>query len=68
MAKVHNTGKRALDLTVSMSVTDGPGSLSAGPSAVNLGTTLGIDETGPVTVVLDELPFRISQLHPRHAT
>ncbi|MFH8386759.1 peptidase [Kitasatospora sp. NPDC018058] len=53
VAKVHNTGKRALDLTGSMSMTDGPGSLSAGPFAVNLGTTLGIDETEPVTVPLD---------------
>ncbi|MEU9048552.1 MULTISPECIES: peptidase [unclassified Kitasatospora] len=57
VAKVHNTGKRALDLTGSMSMTDGPGSLSAGPYAVNLGTTLGIDQTEPVTVPLDrQLP------------
>ncbi|WP_198042078.1 peptidase [Kitasatospora azatica] len=57
LAKVHNTGKRALDLTGSMSMTDGPGSLSAGPFTVNLGTTLGIDETEPVTVPLDrQLP------------
>ncbi len=53
VAKVHNTGKRALDLSGSMSMTDGPGSLSAGPFTVNLGTTLGIDETEPVTVLLD---------------
>ncbi|MGW2253176.1 peptidase [Kitasatospora sp. NPDC001660] len=53
VAKVHNTGQRALDLTGSMSMTDGPGSLSAGPFTVNLGTTLGIDETEPVTVLLD---------------
>jgi hypothetical protein len=53
VAKVHNTGKRALDLTGSMSLTDGPGSLSAGPFTVNLGTTLGIGETEPVTVLLD---------------
>lgn len=57
VAKVHNTGKRALDLTGSMSMTDGPGSLSAGPFTANLGTTLGVGDTEPVTVLLDrQLP------------
>ncbi|WBP90326.1 peptidase [Kitasatospora cathayae] len=54
VAKVHNTGKRALDLTGSMSMTDGPGSLTAGPFTANLGTTLGVGETEPVTVPLDK--------------
>ncbi|MGE7438813.1 peptidase [Kitasatospora sp. NPDC001175] len=53
VAKVHNTGKRALDLTGTMSMTDGPGSLSAGPFTANLGTTLGVGEAEPVTVPLD---------------
>ncbi|AUY54124.1 hypothetical protein EH183_10715 [Streptomyces sp. CB01881] len=53
VAKVHNTGKRALDLTGSMSMTDGPGSLSAGPFTADLGTTLGVGDTEPVTVLLD---------------
>ncbi|WP_037603718.1 hypothetical protein [Streptacidiphilus rugosus] len=53
VAKVRNTGKRALDLTGSMSLADGPGSLSAGPFAADLGTTLGIGDTEPVTVPLD---------------
>ncbi|WP_354645330.1 hypothetical protein [Kitasatospora camelliae] len=57
VAKVHNTGKRALDLTGSLSMTDGPGSLSAGPFKANLGTTLGVGETEPVDVPLDrQLP------------
>ncbi|MFI6449495.1 peptidase [Kitasatospora sp. NPDC050543] len=57
VAKVHNTGRRALDLTGSMSMTDGPGSLSAGPFTANLGTTLGVGETEPVTIPLDrQLP------------
>ncbi|MER7757695.1 hypothetical protein, partial [Kitasatospora sp. NPDC097643] len=64
LAKVHNTGKRALDLTGSMSLTDGPGSLSAGPFPAKLGTTLGVDETEPVTVPLDrQLPDGPWQAH-----
>ncbi|MQS16955.1 hypothetical protein F7Q99_33400 [Streptomyces kaniharaensis] len=53
VAKVHNTGKRALDLTGSMALSDGPGSLSAGPFPANLGTTLAVGGTEPVTVPLD---------------
>nr|WP_144298895.1 hypothetical protein [Streptomyces sp. TLI_235] len=57
VARVHNTGKRALDLTGSLTMTDGPGSLSAGPFKANLGTTLGVGEREPVTVPLDrQLP------------
>lgn len=57
VAKVHNTGKRALDLTGSMTMTDGPGSLNAGPFTANLGTTLGLGDTEPVTIPLDrQLP------------
>jgi hypothetical protein len=38
-------------------MTDGPGSLSAGPFTANLGTTLGVGDTEPVTVPLDrQLP------------
>ncbi|TDT94091.1 hypothetical protein EDD99_7999 [Streptomyces sp. 846.5] len=64
VAKVHNTGRRALDLTGSMSLTDGPGSLSAGPFTADLGTTLGIGDTEPVTVPLDRRlpngPWKVS--------
>ncbi|MEV6209722.1 peptidase [Kitasatospora sp. NPDC051914] len=57
VAKVRNTGKRALDLTGSLTMTDGPGSLRAGPFTANLGTTLGVGEREPVTVPLDrQLP------------
>ncbi len=56
-AAVHNTGGRALDLRGELTLTDGPGGLSAGPFPVTLGTSLGLDETAPVTVQLDkELP------------
>ena len=53
-AVVHNTGGRALDLSGTLNLTDGPGGLSAGPFPVNLGTTLGVGQTAPVTVELDE--------------
>lgn len=52
VADVHNTGGRALDMTGSMTLTDGPGSLSAGPFPAKLGTTLGINDTGRVAFPL----------------
>ena len=52
-ATVHNTGGRALDLSGELRLTNGPGGLTAGPFAVELGTTLGIGETEPVLVLLD---------------
>jgi hypothetical protein len=54
LAQVHNTGGRALDLSGSLRLKDGPGGLSAGPFAARLGTTLGIGQTGPVLVPLDK--------------
>ncbi|MBK5306409.1 MAG: peptidase [Frankiaceae bacterium] len=53
-ALVHNTGGRALDMSGSMRLTNGPGGLSAGPFTAKLGTTLGIKDTEPVTVLLDK--------------
>jgi hypothetical protein len=53
-ALVHNTGGRALDMSGSLRLTKGPGGLSAGPFAAKLGTTLGIKDTEPVTVLLDK--------------
>lgn len=53
-ATVHNTGGRALDLRGELTLNDGPGGLSAGPFPVTLGTSLGLDETEPVTVQLDK--------------
>jgi hypothetical protein len=52
-ATVHNTGGRALDLSGELTLSNGPGGLSAGPFEARLGTTLGIAQTEPVTVVLD---------------
>lgn len=53
-ALVHNTGGRALDMSGSLQLTKGPGGLSAGPFLAKLGTTLGIKDTEPVTVLLDK--------------
>lgn len=53
-AEVTNTGGRALDMRGELQLTDGPGGLKAGPFPAETGTTLGIDQTAPVTVVLDK--------------
>ena len=52
VAQVHNTGGRALDMRGSLRLTNGPGGLSGGPFNATLGTTLGVGQTEPVTVVL----------------
>ena len=53
LAKVHNTGARALDMRGTMSLSDGPAGLSAGPFEAQLGTTLKPGDTAPVVVPLD---------------
>lgn len=50
---VRNTGGRALDISGSLSLSRGPGALSAGPFPAELGTTLAPGDAAPVTVVLD---------------
>jgi hypothetical protein len=52
-AQVHNTGARALDITGSLTLRDGPGGLSGGPYAARLGSTLAPGETHPVVVPID---------------
>jgi len=54
LAQVRNTGGRALDMVGTLSLTDGPGSLSAGPFPATLSTTLGIGDSGQVAVALDK--------------
>jgi hypothetical protein len=49
-ARVHNTGKRALDITGSLTLSNGPGGLSGGPYPAKLGTTLAPGDTEPVLV------------------
>jgi hypothetical protein len=53
IATVRNTGERALDLSGTLQLSEGPGGLSAGPFDATLGTTLGIGKAQPVEVVLD---------------
>lgn len=53
VAAVSNTGGRAVDLGGELSLRDGPGGVSAGPFPAQLGTTLGVDESGEVLVELD---------------
>lgn len=48
---VTNTGGRAVDLTGSAMLTDGPGKLETGPFEVVKGTTLGPGQSGTVTVL-----------------
>ncbi len=52
-AQVRNTGGRALDLGGALTLSDGPGGLSAGPFPAQLGTTLAIGGVGNVTIPLD---------------
>lgn len=54
LAKVHNTGARALDMRGSLKLSDGPAGLSAGPFDAKLGTTLAPGDTAPVVVPLDK--------------
>lgn len=54
---VTNTGRRAVDLTGSVSLSEGPAGLAAGPFPVQAGPTLGIDQSGTVLIRLPrELP------------
>lgn len=57
LASVHNTGGRALDMHGTLLLEDGPGGLTAGPFAAELGTTLAVGESESVTILLDrQLP------------
>jgi hypothetical protein len=53
-AQVHNTGGRAVDISGTLSLSDGPGSLSAGPFPAQLGSTLAPGQSTAVTVPLNQ--------------
>ena len=53
-AAVENTGGRALDMTGTLELSDGPGGLSAGPFPADLGSTLAIGDTRAVRITLDK--------------
>jgi hypothetical protein len=52
-AKVQNTGERAIDPSGTITLTNGPAGLSAGPFPIPLGNTVGVGDTQPVLVPLD---------------
>ena len=54
LATVQNTGGRALDMSGALKLMNGPSGLTAGPFPASLGTTLAVDATGSVTILLDE--------------
>lgn len=53
-ATVRNTGGRALDVTGTLTMSNGPGGLSAGPFPAELNTTLALGDTKNVTIILDD--------------
>jgi hypothetical protein len=53
VAKVRNTGGRALDMSGTVRLAGGPGGLNAGPFPVELGVTLAIGAAELVTTTLD---------------
>lgn len=53
-ATVRNTGGRALDVTGTLMMSNGPGGLSAGPFPAELTTTLAVGDAKDITVTLDE--------------
>ncbi|MDT7708192.1 MAG: hypothetical protein QOG20_3799, partial [Pseudonocardiales bacterium] len=53
-AQVHNTGGRALDMSGTLSLSGGPGALSAGPFPAQLGATLAPGQSTAVTISLDQ--------------
>jgi hypothetical protein len=56
-AQVHNVGQAALDITGELTLSDGPGGLSAGPFPVTLGTMLAPGHSAIERVELDsEIP------------
>jgi hypothetical protein len=54
VAKVHNTGRRTLDISGNLTLSKGPGGLRAGPFPVRLGTALAPGDSAPATVRLDK--------------
>jgi hypothetical protein len=53
LAQVRNTGGRAVDITGTLTLSDGPGGLRAGPYSAQPGTTLAPGGRALVTVLLD---------------
>ena len=58
VALVHNTGGRALDISGTLDLRTTSGDLHAGPYPADLGTTLAIGATEPVTITDQHRPAR----------
>jgi hypothetical protein len=54
VAQIRNSGQRALDISGTLTLSNGPGGLSAGPFPVRLGTALAPNDSEPTTVRLDK--------------
>jgi hypothetical protein len=54
LARVRNTGGRAIDVRGTLRLSDGPGGLNAGPFAAQVATTLKPGDAAPVTVPLSK--------------
>ncbi len=54
VARVSNTGGRAVDLSGHLKLSDGPGGVSAGPFPIQYGTTLAPGQTGQVWTILSK--------------
>ena len=63
VASIHNSGRSTLELGGTLTLSNGPGRLSAGPFAIKLGLALAPGDTKPMTVRLDKRlprgPWRI---------
>ena len=63
VATIHNSGRRTLELSGTLTLSNGPGRLSAGPFPVKLGLVLAPNDTKSMTVRLDKQlprgPWRI---------
>ncbi|MDP9303193.1 MAG: peptidase [Actinomycetota bacterium] len=54
VARIHNSGQRTIDISGSLTLSNGPGGVRAGPFAVKLGAPLGPGSSKSVTVWLDK--------------
>ena len=54
VATIHNTGQRTIDISGSLTLSNGPGGLGAGPFPVKLATALAPHESQPMTLRLDK--------------
>ena len=63
VASIHNSGRSTLELSGTLTLSNGPGRLSAGPFPVKLGLALAPGDTKPMSVRLDKRlprgPWRI---------